>query len=394
MKKNLLRLFFALVLAGMLYLFFAQLKLPEAVVPTLAEDCAEVLEMTLSHAKNFGVNRCGEFRILWVKNGTADSLRWLLRDSLSPKNVPQNLAELPVVEIPAKRIAILSSTYLGYLTALGVENRVGVIDVKKYIANPEFYARVDSLKIVEAGEGMAMSAEAIYESRSDVIFAFSMGESIHDAFPKLARLKMSVVLTSEWTENSPLSKAEWLKFFGLIVGKETLAESLFNDKVKRYEDLRAKLDSLLQNEKRPVVMTGTPSSGTWYASPGKSFMANLIHDAGGEYLWHEDSSVASFSLPFEKAFADAQKAEMWLNPGAAKNMQEIYARDSRVERLPVWKSREIYEYDLRKGPEGGIDFYESAVVKPDSLLLDVAKMLHPAYFKSIPSKWYRKLSNI
>lgn len=97
-----------------------------------------------------------------------------------------------------------------------------------------------------------------------------------------------------------------------------------------------------------------------------------------------------FSLPFEKAFADAQKAEMWLNPGAAKNMQEIYARDSRVERLPVWKSREIYEYDLRKGPEGGIDFYESAVVKPDSLLLDVAKMLHPAYFKSIPSKWYRK----
>jgi iron complex transport system substrate-binding protein len=393
-KKNLLLILVLLLSAGISYLFFTRLNLPAPVVPKAGESCEEVPDKTLSHAVNFGVSRCGGFRVVWVKNGMAEPLRWVLRDSLSPEILPANLLAYPTLKVPAQRIAIFSSTYLGFLTALGVEDRVAVIDAKKYVANPEFYARIDSLKIKEVGEGMELSPEAVYEARPDMIFAFSMGASIHDVFPKLARLKMPVVLTSEWTENNPLAKAEWLKFFGILVGKEALADSIFEEKAVRYQKVRDEIDSLLKTEKRPVVLTGTPSSGTWFASPGKSFMANLIRDAGGRYLWEDDTSTASFSMPFEKAYADAQRAEVWINPGAAKDLPEILDRDPRVERLPLWKTGEIYEYDLRKGPEGGIDFYESAVVKPDSLLLDVAKMLHPAYFKSIVSKWYRKLSNI
>ncbi|MBP5248198.1 MAG: ABC transporter substrate-binding protein [Fibrobacter sp.] len=393
-KKYILRILIILLVCGIVYLFFSRLNLPAEVPPTSAENCTEVPDKTLLYAENFGVNRCGDFRVVWVKNGAAEPLRWVLKDSLSPERVPENLLAYPTVKIPGQRIAIFSSTYLGFLTVLGVEDRVAVIDAKKYIANPEFYARVDSLHIREVGEGMELSPEAVYESQTDMIFAFSMGASIHDVFPKLARLKMPVVLTSEWTENTPLAKAEWLKFFGIFVGKEALADSIFEEKAKRYKEVREKIDSLLQSEKRPVVMTGTPSSGTWFASPGRSFMAHLIHDAGGRYLWESDTSLASFSMPFEKAFADGQKADVWMNPGAATTLAELLDRDPRVERLPLWKTGEIYEYDLRKGPEGGIDFYESAVVKPDSLLLDVAKMLHPTYFKSIVSKWYRKLSNI
>jgi len=393
-KKYLLQILVVFFACGIFYLIFSRLNLPAPVVPESGEACKEVPDKTLSHAENFGVNRCGDFRVVWVKNGMAEPLRWVLKDSLSPEVLPENLLAYPMVKIPAQRIAIFSSTYLGFLTALGVENRVVVIDAKKYIASPEFYARFDSLKIREVGEGMELSPEAVYESQPDMIFAFSMGASIYDVFPKLARLKMPVVLTSEWTENNPLAKAEWLKFFGILVGKEALADSIFEEKAKHYAKIREKIDSLLQIEERPVVITGTPSSGTWFASPGKSFMANLIRDAGGRYLWEGDTSTASFSLPFEKAFSDVQRAQVWINPGAAKDLSEILDLDPRVERLPLWKTGEIYEYDLRKGPEGGIDFYESAVVKPDSLLLDVAKMLHPAYFKSIVSKWYRKLSNI
>ncbi len=393
-KKYLLRILILAFACGLFYLFFTRLNLPAQVEPLTGDACKEVPDKSLSYAKNFGVNRCGNFRVIWVKNGMAEPLRWVLKDSLSGNSIPQNLHAYPELKIPAQKLAIFSSTYLGFLTTLGVENRVAVIDAKKYIANPEFYARVDSLHIREVGEGMELSPEAVYESQVDMIFAFSMGASIHDVFPKLARLKMPVVLTSEWTESSPLAKAEWLKFFGILVGKEALADSIFEEKAARYKEVRTFIDSLLQNEKRPVVITGTPSSGTWFASPGKSFMANLIHEAGGRYLWESDTSEASFSMPFEKAFADAQMAEVWINPGAAKDLREILDRDPRVERLPLWKTGEIYEYDLRKGPEGGIDFYESAVVKPDSLLLDVAKMLHPTYFKSIVSKWYRKLSNI
>ena len=352
--------------------------------------CEEKPALTLAYAQNFSVDSCGSFRILQVQNGKAAPVRWLLKDSLSPQEIPPNLSNYPQISIPAKRIVALSSTYLGFLSALQMEKNIVGIDTKKYIADSAFFAWADSVQINEVGEGAALSPEKIYALNADAIFAFSMGESIYDAYPKLAQLKMPVILTSEWIENSPLAKAEWLKFFGILTGKESRADSLFAAHEKSYREILQKINAMVKA--KPIVFTGSAAAGTWYASTGKSFMAHLIQDAGGIYLWANDSSKETLSMPFEKAFSDVQKADIWLN-AYGKNLQEILAGESRVKLFPVWKTGEIYGYNLRQGPAGGLDFYESAVVKPDSLLLDVAKILHPAYFQDEPSRWYRKLSN-
>lgn len=361
-----------------------------APISAAANVCEERPAMTLSFAENFGIDSCGGFRILWVRNGNSEPLRWRLSDLASPANVPENLASYPTIKIPAQKIAILSSTYLGFLEALGEERRIVALDTKRYIADSAFFRWADSAKIVEVGEGPNLSAEALYAAGPDAIFAFSMGESIDDAFPKLSKLELPVVLTSEWTERTPLGKMEWVKFFGALVGKDSLAAELADEIGRRYFEIRASLER--PAKERPVVFTGTPASGTWYASAGNSYMANLIQDAGGIYLWESDTSDM-FSLSFEKAFADIQKAGVWLNPGGAASLDEILGRESRVKLFPVWKSGEIYEYDLRKGPLGGLDFYESAVMKPESLLIDVAKVLKSGSFAQDSLKWYRKLSN-
>ncbi len=381
---------FFLIFVALLCMYFVQGNFLKKSDKTLVAACQEVPALSLSDAKNFGVDFCGGFRILWVKNGNSSPPRWILLDSLSAESLPQNIAEYPKIKIPVNRMVSLSSTYLGYLKLLGVEDRIVGIDSRKYVADSLFYARVASGKVREVGSADA-SPEAIFELSPDAVFAFSTGGSVYDMFPKLERLKMPVVLTAEWVERSPLAKAEWVKFFGILAGREAFADSLFLGMKVRYEALRARLDSVAT---RPVVFTGTPSSGTWFASTGDSYMANLIRDAGGKYLWASDSSEGSLSMSFEKVFQDVQEADVWLNPGGASNRKELLAREPRLERFPVWTSGEIYEYDLRKGPEGGLDFYESAVVKPDSLLLDVAKILHPADFYSDAPKWYRKLSNI
>lgn len=380
----------ALAIVTLLCLYFVprtSFRQPERESPAA---CREVSAQSLSDARNFGIDSCGSFRILWVRNGNAGTLRWILEDSKGAEPLPQNIAEYPKIKVPANRIVALSSTYLGYLKLLGVEDRIVGMDSRKYVADSSFYARVKSGKVREVGGADALP-EAIFELSPDVVLAFSTGGSVYDTYPKLERLKMPVVLTAEWTERSPLAKAEWIKFFGILSGKEALADSLFAGIKSRYESLRARMDSV---STRPVVFTGTPSYGTWFASTGDSYMANLIRDAGGKYLWSADSSEGSLSMPFEKAFQDVRAADIWLNPGGSSSFEELLTREARLERFPVWKTGEIYEYDLRKGPEGGLDFYESAVVKPDSLLLDVAKILHPADFRSAPSKWYRKLSNI
>lgn len=389
MKKILLAVF-ALVLAGA---FGGAIWKASRNDSTVGNACVERPALSLSEAENFGLDSCGGFRVLWVQNGKSDPLRWVLVDSLSPQSLPENLKTLPKLHVPVQRIVALSSTYLGYLKALGATERIIAVDTKKYIADSNFYKRMDSLNLAEVGEGMAVSPEAVYGLSADVILSFSTGSSIHDAFPKLSKLGMPVALTSEWREKSPLSKAEWIKFFGVLVGREALADSFFAASAAHYLTLKSRLDSIPDAE-RPVVMTGGPTAGTWYASAGKSFTATLIRDAGGIYLWAQDSSADGLAMPFEQAYVDGQKASVWLNPGGASSPEELLGRDSRVKLFPTWASGEIYGYDLRKGPEGGLDFYESAVVKPDSLLLDVAKILHPARFQTTPSQWYRKLSNI
>lgn len=384
------KLIFPLIFIALLCMYSAQSNFLKKSDQTSVASCREIPALSLTDAKNFGIDSCGGFRILWVKNGNASPLHWLLLDSLSAESLPKNIAEYPKIKIPANRTVALSSTYLGYLKLLGVEDRIVGIDSRKYLADSSFYVRVASGKVREVGSADA-SPEAIFELSPDAVFAFSTGGSVYDVFPKLERLKMPVVLTAEWVERSPLAKAEWIKFFGALFGREARADSLFIGMKNRYETLRERLDSV---SARPVVFTGTPSSGTWFASTGDSYMANLIRDAGGKYLWESDSSESSLSMSFEKVFQDVQGAEVWLNPGGAFNRKELLAREPRLERFPVWASGEIYEYDLRKGPEGGLDFYESAIIKPDSLLLDVAKILHPADFRLEAPKWYRKLSNI
>ncbi|MCK9181662.1 MAG: ABC transporter substrate-binding protein [Fibrobacteraceae bacterium] len=351
--------------------------------------------MRLKYAENFGLDSCEGYSILWVKDGKSGILRWVLADSSFKKKgkLPFALSSFPVLHIPAKRIAVLSSTYLGYLLRLDVADKVIAVDSKKYIADSSFYYFADSVGVREIGEGMELSPEAVYALNADMIFAFSMGESIYDAYPKLARLNLPVVLTSEWSERTPLAKAEWIKFFGLLTGRSFLADSLFSQSETRYIELRNALDSIAEKD-RPSVFTGVPSSGTWYASPGKSYMSSLIADGGGSYLWASDTSRATFSMPFEKAFSDARDADVWLNPGGVTSLKELAGRDARVKLLKAWEKGKIFEYDLKKGPLGGIDFYEGAVVEPDLLLKDIANVLHPDLFKKMEPLWYRKLSNL
>lgn len=350
----------------------------------------------LSHAKNFGVESVEGFRILWVKNANADTLRWILLDSASGGSfrreaLSKNLSELPALKVPLKRIVILSSTYFGFLKPLGAEEKIVGIDSRKNIADSAFFFRVAAGKVEEVGEGAETSAEKILSLNPDAVFSFTTGTSVHDAFPKLHKLKLPVLLVAEWQESTPLARAEWVKFFGILVGREALADSLFSDMEKRYFSLKSFVDSVSAGE-RPVVALGMPSFGKWYASASNGLMANLVRDAGGKYLWEGDFSEGAFSMQFEKAFADLRNADFWLASVGVEFLGRSIEDEKRVKRLPVWDARKIYGNDLRRGPLSGSDFYESAVVKPDSLLLDVAKILHPAYFRESSPKWYRKLS--
>ncbi len=357
----------------------------------------KVALLTPRYAQNFSVDSVMGFRVLTVRNnrpGVTSELHWLLEDSLgdfSQNSLPEPLRLFPRIKLPVRRVAILSTTYLGYLERLGITDKVIAVADKKYISDFSFYRRLDSLDIPSVGSGSSLSVEALFAAKPDVVLAFVSGTSIYDAFPRMESMPFPVILTAEWMENTPLAKAEWLKFFGLLFGYEARAESLFAESEKRYLQVRSKIASL-KNMKKPTVFTGSPVAGIWYASGGNSYMAALIRDAGGDYLWGKDTAASAYRMPLEKVFAEARDADIWLNPGNWGSREEGIADEGRLPLFKAWREERVYQYDLTKGPEGGLDFYETAVVFPEKVLMEVANIIHPGIFKAIKYRWYRKLS--
>ena len=288
-----------------------------------------------------------------------------------------------------QRVAALSSAQIGYMLRLGLESRIVGVGEGKYIADSALYARIAAGEVAEVGSGSTISLEKLVALQPDLVMSFATGGG-HDDYERIEALKLPLMLTSEWQEDSPLAKAEWIKLYGMMFGVEALADSIFKEEVSLYEsaldpsatDLRSSaqddttpnsqntlssLVSRLSSKKCPRVLVGMSYGGVWYAPGGNSFTARLIKDAGGCYLWASDTS-RGLQLTLEEIMKEADSADVWVNPGMFATPDELLAAEPRIKYIKAFKEKRVCQNDGRKGPGGGNDFYESAVAYPAEML--------------------------
>ena len=114
---------------------------------------------------------------------------------------------------------------------------------------------------------------------------------------------------ADYMESSPLGCAEWVRFYGRLVGKGDEADSLFNAVCSEYEALSfvARRDA-----SRPKLMCELKSSSAWYIPAGGSTMGRMYHDAGADYLFSSYEGTGSVPLSFEVVLDKAADADIWL----------------------------------------------------------------------------------
>lgn len=369
-------------------------------IPALAEKSAR---QNVSHqpssvfspryARNFWVESLNGFRILNVRDAFSEKtapLQWVLLDS-SGKNqeIPENLGSIPRIRVPLERSAILSTTYLGYMKRLGVFEKVFAVNERRHISDSAFFSRIERGEVVEIGSGPSLSVEKLHRSKAKEVFAFATGNSINDDISHLKKWSGSIILTAEWKEKTPLAKAEWLYFFGILYGKEALADRLFKESERAYLKLKNEMEKNHIKEKKSVI-AGVPLYGVWHAPEKESYTASLIRDAGGKYLFEQSTGA----LTFEQALIAGAEADIWVHAGVWKTREEGEKQEPRVIYFKPWRQEAVFQYDLKKGPEGGLDFFESAVVFPERVLQDMIKVLYPELFPEISFEWYRNLSRL
>lgn len=353
------------------------------------EGVAAPSNLGLSYSKGFSVEYRQGYKVVEVKApwpGATQGFRYVLykRGAQRPAGVQADC----FIETPVRKAVTFSTTYLPPIVALGEADSVVGVDSAAYVNTPEIRSRIAAGKIVETTRNYAPNIELLISLKPDVVFTYGMGNE-WDTHPKMKEAALPVIISGEWNETNPLARAEWIKFMAAFYDKEGLAASIFDKTAREYERIKGQASAA---KTRPTVFVNGPFQGTWSVSGGKSYMARFLADAGASYLWADDGSTGGITLSIEAVYARALKADFWLNPALSVNTNaDLAAIDPRFSALPAVVLGRVWNNNLRLSPEGGNDYFESAVLYPDKVLADLVKIFHPELLADRPFTYYKHI---
>ena len=276
----------------------------------------------------------------------------------------------PTIPAGAKQIVCMSSSYIAMLDALGQADRIVAVSGIDYVSNPYIIAHKDSIKDM----GPEMNYELLLGLNPDVVLLYGIGDAQTAVTDKLKELSIPYMYVGEYLEESPLGKAEWMVALSELTDSREKGIEIFSEIPKRYQTLK---DLTASVEQRPTVMFNTPWNDSWIMPSTKSYMAQLVNDAGADYIYKENTSNSSAPIGLETAYGLIQKADYWINVGMASTLDELKAVNPKFTDAKSVREKTAYNNNLRLTATGGNEYWESAVVRPDIVLRDLIHIFHP-----------------
>jgi iron complex transport system substrate-binding protein len=117
-------------------------------------------------------------------------------------------------------------------------------------------------------------------------------------------------------------------------------------------------------------------------------MAQLIADAQGHYLWHDDKNTGSLPLSFEQVYAKAKDADVWINLSGVKTKKELLGFESRYSAFKAFKTGQMYNNNKFTNALGYSTYWETGMIHPDRILSDIIQLLHPELKSQIKNDLY------
>lgn len=295
---------------------------------------------------------------------------------LVPKeiSVPDSLQNKNIIRTPIQRIICMSTSHLGFIEVLSENNSVVGISGANYVSNPQILQYVESGKVVDVGYGQNLNYEMILNQHPDVVMLYGVGSEVTTHVKKLEELGIPVIMNAEYLEETPLGKVEWIKFVGALYQKENEAQQFFTQIKEDYLSLKEKVKD---KQNKPKVLVGSPYKDSWWIPGGDSYLANMIKDAGGDYIGKDNDSHESYVISFENALTYGNEVDVWINMGLLSSRKDIIATDQRFKNFGVLKSGRLFNNNNKMSENGGNDFWESGTVYPNLILRDLISVFYP-----------------
>lgn len=309
---------------------------------------------------------------------------YLLADREKP--LPEHLSEGTVVRTPLQKSVIYSSVHCSLWSELDELKGIGGVCGLEYIKLPQIQEGCRNGSIVNVGNSMNPDIERIIDLRPDAILLSPFENS--GGYGRVGKLNIPIIECADYMETSALGRAEWMRLYGLLLGKEAQADSLFAGIEKEYLTLTQQVKS--QNLKRPTVISEMKNSSAWYIPGGNSTMGRLYQDAGADYVFASLSNSGSVPLAFETVFDRGGNADIWLikyNQPQDKTYSELERDYAPYARFKAFQDRKVYGCNTNHVP-----FYEESPFHPELLLKDLIKIFHPELLPDYDLKYFSNLA--
>ncbi|NDW13511.1 iron ABC transporter substrate-binding protein [Bacteroides sp. 214] len=347
---------------------------------------AQGKSIEITHAELFTITVQESYTTVSVlnpwKTGEVYDTYYLVTDNDTP--TPANGRK---VTIPITRLMTNSATHLGFLELLNELDVISGICSPDFIYNPTVREAVKAGRVQDMGDAFNLNIEKLLLLHPQAVMTTAYNADDENS-KKMRQTGLTVIYNIEWQEKTLLGRAEWIKFVGAFFNKSALADSVFQTIEAQYNKVKALATT---QSHQPTILSGQDFRGSWSMPGGQSYSGQLFRDAGGNYYYKKDTSSGSISSTIEEALVHFNKAEVWVG-AQASTLEELGKTDSKYKLFDAFKSGNVYNNNKRMNATGGNDFWESGVARPDLLLSDMIKVLHPELLPNYEFTYFNRLA--
>ena len=346
---------------------------------------------TVTDAQNFTISYHRSYKVLTVKvpfPGGAPQTYVLVQCGTPAPRLTGDLAGAEVVTVPVRSVFAESTTELVPIVELGETNALRGVGSEQYVNAKPVRALFNKPGFVEFAKSGDVDVERVLGAKPDVLLTAGTDSP---AYAKLREAGVPVVAVAEYLEATPLGQAEWLKLMAALLNQEQRSETIHAGVAARYRQLAALTPSTPTGQ-RPKVMTGFEDSGTFYEKGGQSITARLISDAGATSVWADNPDSGPIMIDLEAELGRAARADVWIDGSQFWNsLADAVKDDPRYQSFRPFQLRQLWVPNRVKNANGGLDFFERGVARPDLVLADLIKVFHPDRLRDHQLVFYVRL---
>lgn len=333
--------------------------------------------------------------ILVPKGKKGDETVARLKDDIRENATLQMGSHCDIVRTPLESNVVFTAPHCQLMYELGCKNAITGVCDKDYINIPDIKERVklsdgkastsDTDKvIIDCGSSMQPDIERIIALKPEGLLISPFENS--GGYGKLDKLHIPIIETADYMETSPLGRAEWMKFYGLLFKSEERSDSLFSSIEKEYLALKAEAAKLPQGLS---ILTERKMGSVWYVPGGKSTMGILLKDANAKYIFADDTHSGSLAYGPERILSKGTQIDVWAFKyfgGKALSKSDLLAEYEGYKALKTFNQNSIYQVDTSTQP-----YFELTSFHPEILLREFIILTHPKATQFGKLRFYQHL---